>query len=108
MLRFLHGSYGDGGSMRYIINAVHFDEDGSYTIQYLDKSDALRRRGALLRASSLTVAPDAGELYKEAKQILDRLYGVLGDATEAFMDEAPFVPEDEPDEEDDDDRGMGW
>ncbi len=92
---------------KYIIQAVQFDEGEGITISYLDKTEALRRRGAVLRSYTVSVAPDAGELYRDGQAILEALYELLGDVDEAYKDEPAWTPEDEP-EEDDEDKGMGW
>lgn len=93
--------------MRYIIQAIQFEEDGSYTVAYLDKQDALRRRGAILKGLSVTLSPDGGEPYRDLHQLLQGVYEVLDDVTEVYRDEAPFVPEEEEDE-DDHELGMGF
>lgn len=92
---------------RYIINAVQFDEDGSYSITYLDKEDALRRRGAVMKSLCVTLSPDSGELYRDLHETLKGVYEVVQDVTEAYRDEAAYVPEEEEPEEDED-KGMGW
>ncbi len=92
---------------KYILNGIQFDEDGAVTLTYLDKTEALRRRGAVLRTHAVTVAPDAGELYRDARSILEAAYELLKDIDEAYKDEPAWTPEDEP-EEDDDEKGMGW
>ncbi len=88
---------------RFLIQSVTWDEDDVCTISYLDKSDALRKDGHIWRSCNVSLSPEAGGLYQDAQDIHEAVLELLGDLVQVFRDEAPYVPGDEPDEEDEDD-----
>jgi hypothetical protein len=92
---------------RYVVNALQFDEDDALSITYIDKEEALRDQGRVFRAHCLTITPESG-LYDDAKDIRTAILELIADAEGVYRSEAPYVPTDDPDDEEDDDRGMGY
>ncbi len=91
---------------RFLINAVQFDEDGVVSIVYMDREDALRDDGNIFRAHTLSITPESA-LAADLRDLLTAVEDILADATQIYRDTPAFVPEDEPDE-DEEDRGMGY
>lgn len=94
-------------SERFEVQAVQWDDDGVVTIVYMDREDALRDRGNLWRSQTLSIAPE-GSLAPDMDDVLASVRAVLDEATEVFRQLPAFLPTEVEDDEDDDEKGMGW
>lgn len=93
---------------RYLLNTVTFDDDGTVTIQYLDKQDALRCDGGLFTSKCVSVTPTATALHQSLIDARDEILDILGDIETAYRDTPAFVPGEDDSEEDDLELGMGF
>jgi hypothetical protein len=92
---------------RYLVNSVQFDEDGVVSITYMDREDALRESGNLFRTQTLSVAPGSA-LWADLDDILVLVKDFLVDADQLYRNQPPWLPSEVEDEEEDEDRGMGY
>jgi hypothetical protein len=88
----------------YEINSVQFSDDG-VAIQYMEVPDDIRVKGMVVRTSYLTVSAAHPDYREDIALLHGRAVKVLRNVLEDFNDSEPYVPEKEPDE--DEDGGMG-
>lgn len=92
---------------RFMIHSVTFDDDGVISVTYMDKEDALRKGGSVFRSQTVSVTPESGPLYETLDDVRDDVTSLLYDVTSLYSSTPAFIPEDQ-DEEDEEERGMGW
>jgi hypothetical protein len=92
----------------FVVNSIQFDEDGVATITYLQRSEALRDAGNLFRTQTLSISPESS-LAPDVADLLASVVDLLLEATQVYRDMPAWLPtEDETDEDDLEDRGMGF
>lgn len=92
---------------RFLIQSVMFDnDDGTITVTYLDKDNALRSEGAIMVSACVSVSPDAGPLYSDLADVRSDVESFLDDVVALYRNEPAFIPGDT--DEDEDEKGMGY
>lgn len=89
---------------RFEVSGIQFVPGGA-VIMYLDKED-IREGGNLFMSHTVEIGEECS-LWDEVHEIQESLIDTVKSALSIFRDEPVFVPEDE-DEDDEEDRGMGW
>lgn len=93
---------------RYLLNSVTFDdEDGTVTLTYLDKEEALRCEGGLFTSKCVSVTPAATDLHQTLIDARDEILDIISDIEGVYRDTPAFVPGEDA-EEDDLELGMGF
>lgn len=92
---------------RFLIQSINWDEDGVVSVCFLDKAESLRLDGNMWKATTLSVGPEAGTWHETLMEVHEEILELLADAHVLYRDTAPFIPG-ETDDDENEDRGMGF
>lgn len=93
-------------SPEFNIHSIVFEPDG-LVISYIEVPTDVRVKGSAILQHTLRLHAGHPDYGSDGERLHDRAVKVLKNALEDFHDSEPYVPEDDPDDDVDDERGMG-